>query len=61
MAVYRIRIEKLDYDRNIVVQSQAEVTEEAIKDIGLSEEEILKIYFEHIYIRLKQEELTGQI
>lgn len=61
MAIYRIRIEKLDGNRDVLVQAQAEITEEAIEDTRLSEEEILKKYFEHLYIRLKQEEVIGQI
>lgn len=61
MAIYRIRIEKLDDNRDVLVQAQAELIEEDIQHMGLSEEEILKKYFEHLYIRLKQEEVIGQI
>lgn len=56
MEGYRIRIEKLDNNRNVTVQAQVEIPQEAIKVINLSEEEILKIYFQHLYIRLKEQE-----
>lgn len=56
MEGYRIRIEKLDNNRNVTVQAQVEIPQEATKVINLSEEEILKIYFQHLYIRLKEQE-----
>jgi predicted small metal-binding protein len=61
MAIYRIRIEKLDDNRDVLVQSQAELIEEDIQHMRLSEEEILKRYFEHMYKRFKQQEAIGQI
>jgi hypothetical protein len=33
MAEYRIRIEKLDFEHNILYQSQVEINEELIKDL----------------------------
>lgn len=55
MEGYRIRIEKLDSSRNVVVQAQVEIPQEAIEVVNLSEEDILKIYFQHLYIRLKEQ------
>ena len=60
MEGYRIRIEKLDKNRNVVVQSQVEIPQEAIEVVNLSEEEVLKIYFQHLYIRLKEQD-NGQV
>lgn len=56
MAIYRIRIEKLDDNRSPIVQTQVEINEDNIKDLKLTKEEVLKRYFEHLYIRLKQQE-----
>lgn len=60
MEGYRIRIEKLDSNRNVVVQAQVEIPEETIKSVNLPEEKVLKIHFQHLYIRLKKQE-NGQV
>lgn len=50
---YRIKIEKFDFNHNILTQSQVEINEEIFNNIpiGLNKEDIFKLHFEQLLER----------
>jgi predicted adenine nucleotide alpha hydrolase (AANH) superfamily ATPase len=65
MAKYRIRIEKLDFEHNILYQSQVEINDEMIKNmrdihgldaINLSFNQLKQDFFKHIEKNEKENE-----
>ena len=53
MSKWRIKVERLDLENNVMYQSQHEVTDEMIVESRIGEKEMLSMTFLHIMHKLK--------